>query len=996
MRKVLLYVLLHFVISTTAFAAGTTGKLTGTVFDKETNEAMIGASVRIEDTRIGATTDINGRYVILNVPAGTYTVRASYVGYQDVTVSNVKIIADFTQNLNFTLSSKGGAQVSEQIITAVRPLVERTTSNTQVITAEQIQNLPTRNGVQGIIGLTAGVVQDEKNTNNTYVRGGRAGEIAYYVDGVLQNNPFTLLGGGNVSQAATQEIVFLSGGFDAEYGNAASGIANITTKDPSVEKYVFSGELITDGYAGNSPVLGITGYGYNNYNLSASGPLLPFVPSLQKVTSIYLFAERQYQADATPTVGFGRLPGNSLGQWNMVGKIRFDLGSAGEFKVGANYVASSRQFFRYTTINNIYAVTAQNGVSTYQTGNNSDHNQRNEDRTLSTYLRYTKTLNAKSYFIANFNYFYLRNQTGDNQWMEDLASYGSKELNPGLAIDGRLTYPGVASSPFGSFDAQNLFINPGTPFNTYRDRITTYFDGGLTFETQVDVHNLKAGGQFRSTALRQYQINPRSLRDTTLDGAGGVLALAEAERAAGNISRADSLTTQAYRERTGTTAYGYDIFGNQVSGTNNGDGAKSPINASLYVQDKIELRDFIISLGLRYDYFTANDKKIKDAAQPIAFGDPERLDDADFENSDVFGLLSPRIAFSFPVSDRTVFHAQYGRFIQQPSLQYLYADRYTLEQVYLVNGSGSAINALNNPNLAPEKTTSYEVGFRQQFGDYVGLDITTYYKEVSDLIQAVSIGTVRTASTRSSYVQYVNQDFATTRGIEFSLQLRRINYVAATVNYTLGFGEGTGSSATTQALVAANGGTGKPNYALPLDYDQRHTGTVNVDIRTPLEDASLPGFARGWGANFLFTFNSGRPYTVKNSNTDFISGGGNTGGALDDYAKDIIVASPINGQYTNWNFRLDARLDKQFSLLENKLNFTAYIAAINLLNQINITGVYRTTGEPDNSSVLDTDPGRNNLASYGASYADQFRIAERNPNNFGTARQVRFGLIVSF
>jgi len=134
------------------------GKLRGKVTDKESGEPLIGANVLVEGTNLGASTDINGEYTILSVPAGTYSLKASYIGYSPVTIGNVRVNSTLTTTQDFGLSSTAVQQSPVEII-AVRPLIQRNTTNTiRINNQENIRNIPIR-GIQNIMALEAGVVQ---------------------------------------------------------------------------------------------------------------------------------------------------------------------------------------------------------------------------------------------------------------------------------------------------------------------------------------------------------------------------------------------------------------------------------------------------------------------------------------------------------------------------------------------------------------------------------------------------------------------------------------------------------------------------------------------------------------------------------------------------------------------------------------------------------------------------------------------------------------------
>lgn len=223
MRKILFL----FLVLQIAIFAGTTGKLSGTIKDAQTGEPLIGANVMIEGTNFGAATNLNGEYVILNIPPGKYNVRVSYIGYETMLITDVSIAVDQTTLLPIQLNPQT-IQVGEVVVTARTPLVQKdVTSSISVITREEIEALPVQTFTE-LLSLQAGVVG---SGSNLHIRGGRSNEVAYMIDGVLVVDP--LLGGlaTQVNNDAIQELSLLSGTFNAEYGNALSGVVNIVTRD---------------------------------------------------------------------------------------------------------------------------------------------------------------------------------------------------------------------------------------------------------------------------------------------------------------------------------------------------------------------------------------------------------------------------------------------------------------------------------------------------------------------------------------------------------------------------------------------------------------------------------------------------------------------------------------------------------------------------------------------------------------------------------------------
>ena len=202
------------------------GRLRGKVTDLQTGEPLIGANVMITGTSFGAATDVNGNYEIRNLNAGVYEVKASYVGYQSILTSNVRVTTDLATDMNFQLPSEG-ISVEEIQVVAERPLIQKDNTNAiRTTTSEDIAALPVR-GVNSIVSLEAGVVEKD---NAIFIRGGRIDEVGYYLEGTNITNP--VVGGRAVtlSQDAIEEIQVQAGGYTAEFGGANAGIIRQTLK----------------------------------------------------------------------------------------------------------------------------------------------------------------------------------------------------------------------------------------------------------------------------------------------------------------------------------------------------------------------------------------------------------------------------------------------------------------------------------------------------------------------------------------------------------------------------------------------------------------------------------------------------------------------------------------------------------------------------------------------------------------------------------------------
>jgi hypothetical protein len=208
MRNVIITIL---IMAAVLFAAEY-GRITGRVVDQETGEPLIGADVIVEGTELGAATDMNGEFTVLYVPVGAHTVLASYISYDPFTYTNVIVNADQTTNVAFRLRPTV-IEVQGVTVVAERPMIVTSkTSTDRAVTSSEISRLPITT-LNQVISLQPGVVQSNLGT---HLRGGRAEEIAYFVDGMITMVPNLGQQSVTINPTAIEEVTVVSGGFDAE------------------------------------------------------------------------------------------------------------------------------------------------------------------------------------------------------------------------------------------------------------------------------------------------------------------------------------------------------------------------------------------------------------------------------------------------------------------------------------------------------------------------------------------------------------------------------------------------------------------------------------------------------------------------------------------------------------------------------------------------------------------------------------------------------------
>ncbi|MCB9250121.1 MAG: TonB-dependent receptor [Ignavibacteriales bacterium] len=318
--------------------AGTTGKLSGIIKDAHTGEPLVGANVIIVGTNFGAAADINGDFVLLNISPGRYNIKFSFIGYESLQMQDVAIVVDQTTLLNVELKPST-IEVDEIVVTSRTPLIQKdVTSSISVVTREEIDALPVSTFTE-LLSLQAGVTG---SGSNLHIRGGRSNEVAYMIDGILVVDP--LLGGlaTDVGNDAIQEMSLLSGTFNAEYGNALSGVVNIVTRDGG-DKFYGKLESRTSEFG----IDRYTDLHENRINGSVSGPL--FLPEF----NFFVSGELDKRGSYLP---FGYEDNKSIFtkiSTTVIPNVRIALSNRGSIGKAQNYSHSYKyiadQYYRNRT-----------------------------------------------------------------------------------------------------------------------------------------------------------------------------------------------------------------------------------------------------------------------------------------------------------------------------------------------------------------------------------------------------------------------------------------------------------------------------------------------------------------------------------------------------------------------------------------------------------------------------------------------------------------------
>lgn len=956
-KKVIIMTL--FLLSFSTVFAGVTGKIAGTIVDSESRQPLPGVNVIIEGTTMGAATDINGYFVILNVPVGTYRLKASMMGYSVLVVENVRVSIDLTTKVDFSLSSEVLKMGEGVTIVAERPMIQKDEISTRhFVSAEEFDLKPVEN-FQGMANIQAGVV-------NNHFRGGRTGEVLVLIDGIPMKDPASeysgSLGGftSDIPEYGIQEMEVSLGGFSAEYGNVQSGILNLALKEGAakysgkiratstdfgslnVNKYVstssqqFLGQTLGTASSwqnesrlrrkiyefnlnGPEP---ITTFGLTALGLKIPGDLLMSLSAeiTDKDQGFYLNEtsfDQTYQAKLTYRITpnykltFGGIA--SMSDWDQYYYSAAKYGPAPNYPVNEYFDAETMvgdTINHYIYVNDPSKFRTQQGELVASPGTSPGG------------LAYNV---LRNYYVAGmqdylWNY-HKKSNIGYGIWTHTLSpnTFYEVRLNS-FYTNYHYATPDVDDRDGDGDTEEDLVwdINKSGPHPIYREREINYWwirgdDPGFrdqqswTYSVKTDIvsqvnanHLLKGGFELFLNRTRTENIS------WTL-----------------NLS---SVRKDIWEEDT------YDF--------------------ASYIQDKLEFQGIIALIGLRFDVFNPNGWQ-----DPIYFptdynypytqvdenGIPVFTDRA---KASVKYQLSPRMGISHPITARDVLHFTYGHYFQRP-------DGYFLYRNHRIQSLTKVGNYIGNPDLKPEKTVAYELGVEHQFSDNIKGTITGYYKDVTNLMDWRKY--VGRSIQNIELNIFTNADYGNIKGLEFTFTKRTGKFWGATLNYTYSIAKGRSSN-----YLSGVGSFTDAKRMNILDFDQTHTMNATITLRSPANIGFSFGEFRplsNWTANFQFRYGSGLPYSSYGT-------------------------GKVNDQRLPETTTTDVKLIRQVKLAN--FNFDLFVDIYNLFDRKNIDWIgsslyYEVEGDP---TIIMKD----NVTG------DYFR----NPQAYSDRRQIRFGLAFEF
>ena len=609
-RFLLVFALILFGVSAVVNAQ-TTGKLSGKVTDSETGEPLPGANVQIVGTQMGAATSMDGEYFIINVPPGTYDVKAQYMGYTPMTVTNVRVGVNRTTEQDFKLKQEVIAG-EEVVVEADKAVIKKDqTSSIRNVSSEQMEILPVES-VGAVVNLQAGVVVG-------HFRGGRSGEVNYMIDGMQVTDAYNHGQTVGITKDAVEEVEVIKGTFNAEYGRAMSGIVNQVTKSGSNEFHGFA-----KGYLGNylTPhkdiFIGLEDTDFDrrqDYQFQLSGPVIK--------DKLNFMVNYRHQ--------------DNHGEHN-----------------GINMFLPDDQSF-FNTDDSTQWFSEKSGDSSFVPMNwNISHNLTGK---LTSKL--TSDLKVSLLYIYNqgkgqgYSHYNKYKPYGRSEW-HDQSHMGALTLNHMLSS--RLFYE-LKFKYSDNWNGSYLFENPLSD-GYIHGRYNNGTGPGFAFGGQDRGHYERNLYSAQAKLDLTWQLHENHSIKTGLD-----LVQNEIDVSSKSILNWYELYDPANVDRyrpwvLGDSSRASDIYN------------KKPIDFAAYIQDKMEFEEMVLNVGLRYDYYDPQTTYPSDRRNPVNL--IESAPQTDYVEADPQYQLSPRLGLSYQLSDQALLHFSYGHFFQRPPYQNFY------------------------------------------------------------------------------------------------------------------------------------------------------------------------------------------------------------------------------------------------------------------------------------------------------------------------------------
>lgn len=872
-------------------AQGLTGKLVGSVIDAETKEALIGANVILDGTTIGAATNLEGKFIILNIPPGRYNVTASMIGYSKVTQQDVEIFIDRTTQISFQLQDES-VQMEQVVVVAQRPpIVKDRTSTSTSIDDRQISAAPIE-GLRGALELQAGIQRDQRG--NYSVRGSTAHELNFQINGVEQTTSNTTAPATfgtekadnswkyDVNPLGVQQLQLITGGFSAEYGNAQAGVVKVVLKEGAPK---FTGEFRVEYRPSGQYHYGNYIYDKNNWEWQKWGSLENWMARRESILrELKLDVRYEWLKDTNPAL-YNEIVDREIA-WAHALWVK-------NHEPADDNVLGVYDYRQYSYQRYLFGFGGPLGkdpnlLKFYISG---------EYKRNPTRLPTPEKVQIAQNYILNIVY-----QPATDHKFKLMTSY-QNYLGGIWSGSADIRWSGLAFTPPGVSTKYLVTIDPVREEQTIAQNLNWVYTISQFSFAEVTLTHQSEKYELPFKYLAGYGLEV-DRADSLNDPSGTVLR--EGTWWEKDYFRAPFSFSTNYYQDSRTKNYGlkadytnqitsnhlikaglnlnyWDMINNGVNSSfqantfvaRNGfaDYYKAyPINLGVYIQDRMEFEGMIANVGARFETYNFQARVPIDPFNVLYPGTdgPGVLGTPLTEDSETKYIILPRLGISFPIGESTAFRLQYGHFASAP----VFAQA-------LSNKTWVGWQGIGNPNLDPKLTINYEFGLQQQIGSNHRLDIVLYYND-----RVTQIGNRNIAAYTGSrnqfagfasdnsplyyYFSYANNAFGSTLGLEATLE----TFAAKNWSYRISYG-----------LSQTTSGNYGPSIVYPDDtrgystrnftgeflasWDRTHNLRALVQYfvgeNEGIEIFGIKPFANSV-ISFTYTAQSGLPYTYV---TDF-------------------------------------------------------------------------------------------------------------------------------
>lgn len=946
--------------------------LNGVIKDKVTGEPLIGATIQLIGSYKAAVTDLDGKYEIKDIRPGDYNIKITYIGYADKIYNGTKLTANATKVLSVDMVEVGNS-LGEVIIEGEKTLIDLEDGKSKFkITSDDIKEMSVRD-VQQIVALQPGVNQ---TPDGIQIRGSRAYETSYYVDGISAQDPLAGTGFGvGVNANSIQQLDVITGGAGAEYGDAVAGVIATKIREGG-DKWKVSGNWTTDN---QTRLWKSSSMGWNtdNVNFGIGGPIikkkLTFFTSIDmNLTDEYtsvpnepcisgqpcLTKDSRFKANQLVSSVYDDVQKNDINfskmfaprqdnKWANTVKLAYNIGNG----------------MKVTITNQSSLAINQNTRSLQVVGFDqvfSPGFQYRFSRNMDNATTYTNQTNLTS---LNFKHFF------GKQWNYDIT-VGRMFSNLRADANGRPFRPETIDQVY---DAESIVSDPITVYGNSPNPQIKYVNPGPGY-----VNNGGISGVWHDHYVQELTFKGKLVRTSENKKSVFTVGLEHVEQ---EFQWAD----------VDKPWVGAPIKVNeQFSTPSTSIGSKSdiwkvnPCKGGIFINEDIKYKGIIASFGLRLDYWAFGkyvDDAVKDPKSPISEAGREKYTDATLDLGRRFqARLLPNINVSFPITDNNVMYFNYSH------AKRLEHPRYYYQALNPEFQSRSFLSEVGNPTLKPQTTVAYELGYKSQITQNTAIELKVFYKDIFDYVtkrQAVILD--RTGQFVERQI-YINQDYARVRGIEFvySQRIARAFRTVASITYQQATGKANSAAEASEQI--RNQGFVGANKERPLVWDTpidaKLTLIFTPDTTWKIGRFKLNGFRVFLSSVFKSNNNRYTPQVITYQ-TD-IQRINNPNDFRKAYEDNPVLRDTELSQAMFWT---DLKISRDFKIAQ-KLSMSLSVEFKNIFNNQNSQLVNPVTGraysDGDQLQIGDRDPYYQNPQDNG--------IMPFDPARFRQPRQMLLGI----